>query len=445
MSRIGLISALASIALFSSLAWGQEYTASNGKSQQMGSAGGYDYELWSQDGAGSAKMTLTPSATTGGSFTCEWQGTINMLARAGKRWGSNSTTTVQNVGNITAEFDVEWSSTDDVKYVSVYGWGYYEQKDIPSGFTNEIEYYIIQDRGSYDPTSQGGSYKGSATIDGIEYDFYTTDRRNQPSLSGTSTFKQYWSKPKNTSQHRTSGTISISKHFEEWAKVGMPMGRLYEVASMKIESYTGSAGRANGRATVKKNILTIGGEPAPQPTPSSSSSGGSSGDGGGNTPSSSSTGGGNIPVGPSECKDAGTFEPVPTDPNTCVKYEERCFTCNVWDSSADYWCGQSDGWFFNTTGLADNIGTRNESYWYTEVTCPAVGGGDGGGGAVDPSSSSAGGSTPAYAVPQIKGSVQTTVFDLRGNVVGLSATLKDLAPGVYLVRTGSQTKTVIVK
>ncbi|MBR2271572.1 MAG: carbohydrate binding domain-containing protein, partial [Fibrobacter sp.] len=86
-----------------------------------------------------------------------------------------------------------------------------------------------------------------------------TDRIQQPSLSGTSTFKQYWSIPSNTSQHRTKGTISISKHFSEWAKVGMKMGRLYEVASMKIESYTGNTGSAKGHATVKKNILKIGG------------------------------------------------------------------------------------------------------------------------------------------------------------------------------------------
>ena len=224
----------------------------------MGSGAGYDYELWSQNGAGNATMTLNPSTENGGAFSVEWSGTINMLARSGKRWGSNSTVTVQNVGNITSEFEVEWSSNDNVKYVSVYGWGYYDKADIPSGFTDEIEYYIIQDRGSYNPTSNG-KYFGSAKIDGIDYDFYTTDRIQQPSLSGTSTFKQYWSIPKNTSQHRTKGTISISKHFSEWAKVGMKMGRLYEVASMKIESYTGNTGSAKGHATVKKNLLKIGG------------------------------------------------------------------------------------------------------------------------------------------------------------------------------------------
>ena len=253
-----LTTAFAMAAISSSISWGQTVTCSNGSSQKMGTAGGYDYELWSQNGAGSATMKLNVSAENGGAFEVEWQGTINMLARTGKRWGSNSTVTVQNVGNITSEFDVEWSSTDNVKYVSVYGWGYYDQQDIPSGFSNEIEYYIVQDRGSYNPTS-GGKKWGSAVIDGISYDFYTTDRIQQPSLSGTSTFKQYWSIPSNTSQHRTKGTISISKHFSEWAKAGMKMGKLYEVASMKIESYTGNTGTAKGYAKVKKNLLKIGG------------------------------------------------------------------------------------------------------------------------------------------------------------------------------------------
>ena len=249
---------LAIAAIASSVSWGQTVTCSNGQSQKMGTAGGYDYELWSQNGAGSATMKLNVSEENGGAFEVEWQGTINMLARTGKRWGSNSSVTVQNVGNITSEFEVEWSSTDNVKYVSVYGWGYYDQQDIPSGFSNEIEYYIIQDRGSYNPT-QGGKKFGSATIDGISYDFYTTDRIQQPSLSGTSTFKQYWSIPSNTSQHRTKGTISISKHFKAWADAGMKMGKLYEVASMKIESYTGNTGSARGWAKVKKNLLKIGG------------------------------------------------------------------------------------------------------------------------------------------------------------------------------------------
>ncbi|MBO6075882.1 MAG: glycoside hydrolase family 11 protein, partial [Fibrobacter sp.] len=90
-------------------AFAQTVTCSNGTSQKMGTASGYDYELWSQNGAGTATMTLHANAENGGAFEVEWQGTINMLARTGKRWGSNSTVTVQNVGNITSEFEVEWS------------------------------------------------------------------------------------------------------------------------------------------------------------------------------------------------------------------------------------------------------------------------------------------------------------------------------------------------
>ena len=127
-----------------------------------------------------------------------------------------------------------------------------------TNFSNQIEYYIIQDRGNYNPGSGGKKY-GEATIDGIAYDFWTADRINQPMLTGNGNFKQYFSVPKSTSSHRQSGMVSISKHFEEWDKAGMKMMDcpLYEVA-MKVESYTGSA-NGKGSANVTKNLLTLGG------------------------------------------------------------------------------------------------------------------------------------------------------------------------------------------
>src|SRR5690606_30100344 len=96
-------------------------------------------------------------------------------------------------------------------------------------------------------------------IDGIDYDFWIADRINQPMLTGSGNFKQYFSVPKSTSSHRQSGTVSISRHFEEWEKAGMKMldCPLYEVA-MKVESYTGSA-NGRGSANVSRNILTLGG------------------------------------------------------------------------------------------------------------------------------------------------------------------------------------------
>jgi uncharacterized repeat protein (TIGR02543 family) len=236
---------------------------------------GYDYELWSQDNAGTTSMTLngdngTGANAKGGTFSATWQRTINVLFRAGRKFSTTSGGTISgrdpakpaaDYGNISVEFAATWSSTDNVKMLGIYGWAFYAQGSIPSNFTNQIEYYIIQDRGSYNSATSGtnSTKKGSATIDGIEYDFYVCDRLGQPMLTGNGNFKQYFSVPKNTSSHRTSGTISVSKHFSEWAKVGMKMdGPLYEVA-MKVESYTGSGSNANGSATITKNILTVGG------------------------------------------------------------------------------------------------------------------------------------------------------------------------------------------
>ncbi len=237
----------------------QTLTCSNGTSQRMSTVNGYDYELWSENGQGTASLTINASATNGGAFTCSWQNTKNVLSRSGKKFKNNET--VSSVGNITIDFEATWSSSDNVKMLGVYGWGYFAQGQIPSGFSDQIEYYIIQDRGSYNSAKSGtnSTKKGEATIDGILYEFYVCDRVNQPMLTGNGTFKQYFSVPKNTGDHRTKGLISVSKHFAEWAKVGMTMNKLYEVA-MKVESYTGTASGARGEANVTKNILTIGGE-----------------------------------------------------------------------------------------------------------------------------------------------------------------------------------------
>ena len=256
---------LACLAVGTSMAWGQCATWT---SSTIRNCNGYDYELWSQNNRGTVNMQITGGSTnpSGGTFEATWSGTENILFRAGKKWGSSSKTTAKSIGNISLEFAATWTSSDNVKMLGIYGWAYYPAGSLPtkteSGqnttFSNQIEYYIIQDRGNYNPGSGGKKY-GEATIDGIAYDFWMCDRINQPMLTGNGNFKQYFSVPKSTSSHRQSGMVSISKHFEEWDKVGMKMMDcpLYEVA-MKVESYTGSAG-GKGSANVTKNLLTLGG------------------------------------------------------------------------------------------------------------------------------------------------------------------------------------------
>lgn len=252
------------IVLLSSLVIAQGPTWTSNKIEPYN---GYDYELWNQNGAGSVNMKLTGdngsgANAKGGTFEATWSGTENVLFRSGKKFNNNET--VSSVGNITVDFEATWSSSDNVKMLGVYGWGYFASGAQPSGFSDQIEYYIIQDRGSYNSATSGTNCKekGGATIDGIAYKFTECDRINQPMLTGDGNFKQYFSYPTSTSSHRQKGLITVSKHFEEWAKAGMSMNKLYEVA-MKVESYTGASRNSNGSAKVTKNLLTIGGSLPP--------------------------------------------------------------------------------------------------------------------------------------------------------------------------------------
>lgn len=260
--------AIACLAIGPSMSWGQCATWTT---STIRNCNGMDYELWNQNDKGTVSMKITGGSTNpnGGTFEATWNGTENILTRSGKKWGASSTTSAKSVGNISLEFAATWSSSDNVKMLGIYGWAYYPSGSVPTktengqstSFSNQIEYYIIQDRGSYNAASGGTNSKkyGEGTIDGIVYEFYTADRLNQPMLTGKGNFKQYFSVPKNTSSHRQSGTVSISKHFEAWDKAGMKMMdcALYEVA-MKVESYTGSAS-GKGSASVTKNLLTLGG------------------------------------------------------------------------------------------------------------------------------------------------------------------------------------------
>ncbi|MBP3702541.1 MAG: glycoside hydrolase family 11 protein, partial [Lachnospiraceae bacterium] len=214
---------------------------------KTGRENGYDYTLWKD--YGNTSMTLNG----GGNFSCQWSNIGNALFRKGLTLGA--TQSYSSYGNITCTYGCNYQPNGN-SYLCIYGWSK----------NPLVEYYIVDSWGTWRPP--GANSKGTVTIDGGTYDIYETTRYNQPSIEGTSTFKQYWSVRRSK---RTSGTITVSEHFKAWARYGMRLGNLYEVA-LNVEGY-----QSSGSANVYKNTITLGG----------SSSGGSSGSGGSSSGSSS--------------------------------------------------------------------------------------------------------------------------------------------------------------
>ena len=221
--------------------------------QQRGNIGGFDYEMWNQNGQG--QVSMTPKA---GSFTCSWSNIENFLARMGKNYDSQKKN-YKAFGDITLSYDVEYTPKGN-SYMCVYGWT-----------RNPLmEYYIVEGWGDWRPPGNDGEKKGTVTLNGNTYDIRKTMRYNQPSLDGTATFPQYWSvRQKSGSQNNTTnymkGTISVSKHFDAWSKAGLDMsGTLYEV-SLNIEGYR-SSGNANVKAiSFDGSIPEPTSEPVTQP------------------------------------------------------------------------------------------------------------------------------------------------------------------------------------
>jgi len=192
----------------------------------------FKYELWQDNQTGNTSMLLKGA----GLVKCKWNNINYTNFRAGKHF--DETKTYSQLGPISIDYGFNYNSKYN-PWRGVYGWT----------VDPLVEFFIVEscDQNNYFINNLS---KKTADINGEKYYIYERNSiDNQPSVKGNMPFKEYWSI---RADKRSRGIVPVSEHFKTWEKMGMKLGKLFEI-SVAIVGY-----QSSGDAEIYRNLITIG-------------------------------------------------------------------------------------------------------------------------------------------------------------------------------------------